>query len=88
MLAGQAMICIDSPVKHAFTFTLTIFVPFAILYLREPLKLDDLWAALCILGAVIFIFRSKVGARASCPRPPPTSTTSFTSRLPNGRGPA
>ena len=38
--------------------TLTVFVPFAVLYMREPLKLDYLWAALCILGAVYFIFRS------------------------------
>ncbi len=40
--------------------TLSVFVPFAILYLREPLKLDYLWAALCILGAVYFVFRSKL----------------------------
>lgn len=40
--------------------TLSIFVPFAVLYLKEPLKLDYLWAALCILGAVFFIFRSKL----------------------------
>jgi uncharacterized protein len=39
--------------------TLTVFVPFALLYLKEPLKLDYLWAALCILGAVYFIFRSR-----------------------------
>jgi uncharacterized protein (DUF486 family) len=39
--------------------TLTVFVPFAFLYLKEPLKLDYLWAALCILGAVYFIFRSR-----------------------------
>ena len=38
--------------------TLTVFVPFVLLYMREPLKLDYLWAALCILGAVYFIFRS------------------------------
>ena len=43
--------------------TLSVFVPFAVLYLKEPLKLDYLWAALCILGAVYFVFRSKlVGA--------------------------
>jgi uncharacterized protein (DUF486 family) len=41
--------------------TLTVFVPFAFLYLKEPLKLDYLWAGLCILGAVFFIFRSKLG---------------------------
>lgn len=41
--------------------TLTVFVPFAFFYLKEPLKLDYLWAALCILGAVFFIFRNKLG---------------------------
>lgn len=39
--------------------TLSVFVPFSILYLKEPLKLDYLWAALCLLGAVFFMFRSK-----------------------------
>jgi hypothetical protein len=39
--------------------TLTVFVPFALLYLKEPLKLDYLWAALCLLGAVYFVFRSR-----------------------------
>ena len=38
--------------------TLGIFVPFAVIYLKEPLKLDYLWAALCMVGAVYFIFRS------------------------------
>jgi len=38
---------------------LTVFVPFAFFYLKEPLRLDYLWAALCILGAVFFIFRSR-----------------------------
>jgi len=40
--------------------TLGVFVPFAVLYLKEPLKLDYLWAAICILGAVYFVFRSKL----------------------------
>jgi uncharacterized protein (DUF486 family) len=40
---------------------LSVFVPFAYFYLKEPLKLDYLWAALCILGAVYFVFRSKLG---------------------------
>jgi uncharacterized protein (DUF486 family) len=40
--------------------TLTVFVPFAVYYLKEPLKLDYLWAALCILAAVYFVFRSKL----------------------------
>ena len=38
--------------------TLTVFVPFVVFYMRQPLKLDYLWAGLCILGAVYFIFRS------------------------------
>ena len=38
--------------------TLTVFVPFAIIYMKQPLKLDFLWAGLCILGAVYFIFRT------------------------------
>lgn len=38
--------------------TLSVFVPFAVLYMREPLKLDYLWAALCLVGAVYFIFRA------------------------------
>jgi hypothetical protein len=37
--------------------TLVVFVPFAILYMDQPVKLDYLWAALCILGAVYFVFR-------------------------------
>ena len=38
--------------------TLTVFVPFVVLYMRQPLRLDFLWAALCIVGAVFFMFRS------------------------------
>ncbi len=38
--------------------TLGVFVPFAVFYMHQPLKLDYLWAALCILGAVYFVFRS------------------------------
>ncbi|MBJ7575746.1 DMT family protein [Luteimonas sp. MC1828] len=41
--------------------TLAVFVPFALFYLKEPLKLDYLWAALCMVGAVYFAFRSKLG---------------------------
>jgi uncharacterized protein (DUF486 family) len=40
--------------------TLSVFVPFAIFYLKQPLKLDYLWAAFCILGAVYFVFRDKL----------------------------
>ena len=38
--------------------TLAVFVPFAVLYMRQPVKLDYLWAALCLVGAVYFVFRS------------------------------
>lgn len=38
--------------------TLSVFVPFAFLYMRQPLRLDFLWAGLCMLGAVYFMFRS------------------------------
>lgn len=37
--------------------TLTVFVPFVLFYMRQPMKLDYLWAALCMLGAVYFVFR-------------------------------
>jgi uncharacterized protein (DUF486 family) len=37
--------------------TLVVFVPFALLYMKQPLRLDYLWASLCIMGAVYFIFR-------------------------------
>ena len=37
--------------------TLAVFVPFALLYMKQPLKLDYLWASLCIMGGVYFIFR-------------------------------
>ena len=38
--------------------TLLVFVPFVVLYMKQPIKLDYLWAALCMLGAVYFIFRN------------------------------
>ncbi len=38
--------------------TLCVFVPFALYYMHQPLKLDFLWAGLCLLGAVYFTFRS------------------------------
>ena len=39
--------------------TLSVFVPFSLFYMKEPLKLDYLWAGLCLVGAVYFMFRSK-----------------------------
>ena len=38
--------------------TLTVFVPFAVLYMKQPVRLDFLWAGLCLMGAVYFIFRA------------------------------
>ena len=37
--------------------TLVVFVPFAVLYMKQPVKLDYVWASLCIVGAVYFVFR-------------------------------
>ena len=37
--------------------TLSVFVPFMMMYMRQPLKLDFLWASLCMCGAVYFVFR-------------------------------
>lgn len=42
---------------------LSVFVPIATLYLREPVKLDYLWAALCLCGAAYFMFRGGLGVR-------------------------
>ena len=39
--------------------TLAVFAPFAVLYMRQSLRLDHLWAALCLLGAVYFAFRGQ-----------------------------
>jgi uncharacterized protein len=38
--------------------TLTVFVPFLMLYMRQPFKLDYVWAAVCMMGAVYFVFRT------------------------------
>ena len=40
--------------------TLAIFVPFSILYMKERISLDYLWAGLCLLGAVFFLFRKTI----------------------------
>jgi len=42
--------------------TLVVFVPFAAIYMRQPPRLDFLWAGLCILGAVFFMFRGHIAA--------------------------
>jgi uncharacterized protein (DUF486 family) len=38
--------------------TLSVFVPFSVYYMRQPIRLDFLWAALCMCGAVFFMFRN------------------------------
>ena len=40
--------------------SLSVFVPFVVLYMKEPLRLDYLWAGLCIMGAVFFVFRARL----------------------------
>jgi len=42
--------------------TLAVFVPFAVIYMKQPLKTDYLWAAVCIMGAVYFVFRGHAAA--------------------------
>ena len=42
--------------------TLLVFVPFSVYYMKQPLRLDFLWAGLCLLGAVYFVFRGHAGA--------------------------
>lgn len=39
--------------------TLAVFVPFAVVYMKQPLRLDFLWAGLCLVGAVYFVFRGQ-----------------------------
>jgi uncharacterized protein len=40
--------------------TLSVFVPFSVFYMKQPLRLDYVWAGLCILAAVFFVFRAKL----------------------------
>jgi len=56
---GHTMLSVAQLKIMQEAITLTVFVPFAFFYLKEPLKLDYLWAALCSVGAVYFIFRSR-----------------------------
>lgn len=55
---GHTMLTVGQLKIIQEVITLVIFVPFAFLYMREPLKLDYLWAAVCLCGAVYFVFRS------------------------------
>lgn len=58
---GHAVLSVGQLKILQEVITLSVFVPFSVWYLKEPLKLDYLWAGLCMMGAVFFIFRSKVG---------------------------
>ena len=42
--------------------TLSVFVPFSVFYMNQPVKRDYLWAGMCLLGAVYFVFRDKAAA--------------------------
>ncbi len=54
---GHAQLSLGQLKMLQEVITLSVFVPFAWLYMKEPLRLDYLWAALCMLGAVYFMFR-------------------------------
>ena len=57
--SGYTMLSVGQLKIMQEIITLGVFVPFAVFYLKEPLKLDYLWAGLCLLGAAYFAFRSK-----------------------------
>jgi uncharacterized protein len=54
---GYALLSLPQLKIMQEAITLTVFVPFAVLYMKQPIKLDYLWASLCIVGAVYFVFR-------------------------------
>ena len=55
---GHAQLSISQLKIMQEVITLSVFAPFAVIYMKEPLKLDYLWAGLCLPGAVYFMFRS------------------------------
>jgi len=55
---GYTMVSLPQLKIMQEAITLAVFVPFAVYYMRQPLKLDYLWASLCILAAVYFVFRT------------------------------
>lgn len=57
---GYTTLSLDQLKVLQEVITLSVFVPFSVLYMKEPLKLDYLWAGLCLVGAVFFMFRSKL----------------------------
>jgi uncharacterized protein (DUF486 family) len=55
---GHAQLSVPQLKIMQEVITLSVFVPFSLMYLKEPLKLDYLWAGLCLCGAAYFMFRS------------------------------
>lgn len=58
--AGYTVLSVGELKVIQEVITLSVFVPFSLFYLKEPLKLDYLWAGLCLVGAVFFMFRGKM----------------------------
>ena len=57
---GYAVLSVGQLKLLQEVITLSVFVPFSLFYLKEPLKLDYLWAGCCLVGAVFFVFRSRL----------------------------
>jgi uncharacterized protein (DUF486 family) len=55
---GYAMLSLGQLKMLQEVISISVFIPFAIFYMKQPPKLDYLWAGLCLLGAVYFVFRS------------------------------
>ncbi len=56
---GSAVLSVPQLKILQEVITLAVFVPFSILYLKQPPRLDFVWAGLCMIGAVYFVFRGK-----------------------------
>lgn len=56
---GSAVLSVGQLKVLQEVITLSVFVPFAVWYMKEPLKTDYIWAGLCLVGAVYFAFRDK-----------------------------
>ena len=60
--AGYTVLTLPQLKMLQEVITLAVFVPFAVLYMRQPVRLDFLWAGLCLMGAVYFMFRGTAPA--------------------------
>jgi len=54
---GSTMLSLPQLKIMQEVITLAVFVPFAVLYMKQPISLNFLWAGLCLMGAVYFTFR-------------------------------